>query len=473
MYQGWFCLGGTEIINNMRTVGYAGTASQLTNYWGIPKLSLIPGVPDERPSYCNINWFVNDDECPFLFDALNDTFLPDSGAITWEAINIQEDAPWASPSEYEASSKFMGAYALEVSELSDSTRSVSIVEGITNGGVLGRSRLTVPRFRFRVLLTALDEEGLEYGTAWLNRVLDEQACGSHGPSCGSTDLTFFASCPPSPDAFVGSEGSSDPNAVYEMLLRTYHDVKCIEGPVVTQEIVGKSENTYGRIVEFTLAAGVPNLFGKVGMQVGELDSDFATIVNDVPRNSIAVPSAEAPGVGAFVVATNYAANPSVETNATGWAATSSSLGATGAIVGTRQVGLAAVGTAAYRVRMTASAVSAVAQHIAASQTVTLPVGAPVGTRYSINMWASSLVSAGTAAIDRVEITAQWRDGTTPLGDPVAIGTMPATGGARSLSSLLPPAGATNVVVTAYAYLTSWSATAVVDLYADALAVTVP
>jgi hypothetical protein len=448
----------------------------LPSWTGTPNASASlltdPGTPDEWPNYCNINWFDNPEECTSLFAALNDAWLPDSAPIPWEAASIREDAPWASTSVYEVAEKFMGVYAIDVAQLSDSTREVSTVEGITPGGVLGRSRLAVPRFRFRVLLTALDGDGLEYGQAWLSRALSEQSCSSHGPSCGSTDLTFFTDCPPDPEAFVGTYGASDPGIVYDLMTRQFHDVKCVAGPVVVEEIIGRSPNTVGRIVEFDLEAGVPNLFGKFGLQEGSLDPAFSTIVTDVPRNSIPTPSAELAGA-AVVVATNYSTNPSVETNATGWSTSSNAVTGSGAVAGARVTGLAAVGTAAYRARMTASAAATpTGAYIQADQLVMLPVGAPAGTRYSVNLWATALVSAGVASITGIEIYAAWRSGSTVLRTDL-IGAMPATGGARSLAGIAPPAGADRVSVYARANLTSWNATAIVDLYADALAVTVP
>lgn len=429
---------------------------------------VIPATPETAVHYCDINWHSTKDEECFerLRYALEDT-------VEYVAGEIDDDAPWfsdASGYSYPEgpSRKFLGAYGLSVSALSDSTRDVGVTEGILSGGVLGRERLAVPRFRFRVMLTAVDMEGLEYGKAWLSKALSEQSCSTHGPSCGSSDLTFFAMCPPSPDpnapAFAFEEKVNS-------ISRMYHDVKCIEGPVTT-DTFNRAENSWGMIVEFTLAAGVPNMYGLSSPYL-PIPLDGETIIQDIPFNYIPYPSAELAS-GDVTTATNYSVNPSVETNATGWVAGADGTQiTTGMLTSGRVTGeLQAVGAASFRVVFTATGAGANGS-FHAQQEVDLSAR-PAGSRVSINYWAAEVLVSGTPVRADIEFTAYWRatsGGAVLRTD--TLGTVPVGGGSVSMKSIDPPAGANFVLVRASARLTSWPAGTVVRLYADALAVTVP
>ncbi len=90
----------------------------------------------------------------------------------------------------------------------------------------------------------------------------------------------------------------------------------------------RDPNSWGRIVEFTIAAGVPSLYGLTGLTFGEIDQDTSQIITDVPRNAIATPSAELASTDQAVTATNYSLNPSLETNVTGWSGSVTSLSTT-------------------------------------------------------------------------------------------------------------------------------------------------
>jgi len=431
-------------------------------------LMYIPAGPQGITYYCDVNWHTSrNDEC---YERLRYALDEET---TYEAENIPEDAPWyshASGYSYPASPsrKFLGAYCLSASALSDSTREVTITEGILSGGVLGRERLAVPRFRFRVMLTAVDEEGLEYGKAWLSKALSEQSCSTHGPSCGSSDLTFFADCPPVPD-FNGPNGAFDERI--DLLSRMYHDVKCIEGPITT-DTFHRAENSWGAIVEFTLAAGVPNMFG-VAAEYQPIVQDGETIIQDVPINYLPYPSAELAGAD-ITVATNYVVNPSVEAVGTGWAAGADG---TNIIPGTFTSGrvtgeLAAVGTASYRSVFTATGAGSAGQ-LYLQQEVDLSTR-PANSKVSISMWAAGVIQAGTPTLGTIDFVAYWR--ATPGGAVVRtdpLGSVAANGGAISAKGLTPPVGATVVLVRAILNIPSWPAGTVVREYADALAVTVP
>lgn len=473
IFNGWFCFGGTEIINNARAVGYAETASQLINQ------EVPPQEEDDWTYYCDIRWFNDkDEEC---FERLRYALEDD---VPYEARYLTDEAPWHSASSgysypTSPSRKFMGAYALSVSSLSDSTREVSITEGILSGGVLGRERLSVPRFRFRVLLTALDEEGLEYGKTWLSKALSEQSCSTHGPSCGSSDLTFFAMCPPLRDP-NGPEGAYQEKL--DSISRMYHDVKCIEGPITT-DTFNRQPNSYGAIVEFTLAAGMPSMFG-VPAEYQPIPLDGESIVQDLPYNYIPYPSAELAGTD-LTVATNYSTNPSLETNATGWTHSATALSGSapaGYVTSGRVTGeLAASGTSSFRIRLLGNGTAAAGQaQLQGLQTVDLAT-IPAGARVSATIW-SAIIAAGGAVVTnfvsldaRVDwltaangyISSEYFGSTT---DPDDFG-----GVVFAARSLVPPPTASKCQVIVRAILDWESGATNTDarLYIDALAVTVP
>lgn len=427
-------------------------------------IMVIPGVVPEN-NYCDINWFSHEhDECyTNLFGALREE-------VAYESQFIPEEAPWYSEASgyntpYTPARKFLGAFGLSVSSLSDSSRTVGITEGILSGGVLGRERRAVPRFRFRVMLTAVDEEGLEYGKAWLSKALSEQTCSTHGPSCGSSDLTFLVGCPPDQTGLPDTTADEK----WDSYTRMYHDVKCIEGPVTTDQFQ-RGENSWGAIVEFTLAAGVPNMFG-VASKFLPIDQAGETIVQDIPFNYIPYPSAEIAGAD-VTAATNYSLNPSVETNATGWASVPDGVAITaGMLTAGRVTGeIQAVGTSSYRVVFTATGAGANG-YFCAQQEVDLSAR-PAGSAVSMNFWAAEALISGTPVRPDIEMIAYWRNAGGVLRTD-NLGTVPVNGGAVSVKSITPPAGADRVIVRALARLTSWPAGTVVRLYADALAVTVP
>jgi hypothetical protein len=161
-YDGFLAFGGNEIANNGRTRGYAETAT------------------------CPMFWYKGP-TCPGIWDVLGETDLYSYANIT--------GAPWYD-STNEASTRFFGVYIIDIEGLNDSTRQVSVTEGVGHGGVLGPTRKAVKSVRVKAMLAADGADALEYGMAWLSAVLDPGACGQHGSSCGTVDLAFFADCPP-------------------------------------------------------------------------------------------------------------------------------------------------------------------------------------------------------------------------------------------------------------------------------------
>ncbi len=162
-FEEWLALGGNEIINNARTVGYARTAS------------------------CPMTWFKGD-ICGTLAAAT-------MALENWDSTNY-ERAPWYDPALPEVSRRFYGAFGLEIRGIEDSTRTAGVTEGLGDGGVIGRVRKGPREVTVKALLAGEGRDSLEYGMSWLTAALDPNACGQHGDACGTADLTYFSTCPP-------------------------------------------------------------------------------------------------------------------------------------------------------------------------------------------------------------------------------------------------------------------------------------
>lgn len=251
--------------------------------------------------------------------------------------------------------------------------------------------------------------------------------------------------------------------------RFLHNVSVTSGPL-ERELMNKGE-FWGQIFEWTYTAGRPWVYS-VTREVA-LPVTPTVVIQDTPYNLVPYPSAEVAGANVDA-AVNYSTNPSVEANATGWAPGADGVNVTSAMLTFGRVTgeLAAVGTSSYRVVFTASGAGANG-YFYAQQEVDLSAR-PAGSRVSINFWAAELLMSGTPVRPDIEIVAYWRAsaGGAVLRTDV-LGTVPVNGGALSVKSIAPPAGANFVLVRAKALLTSWPAGTVVRLYADALAVTVP
>lgn len=163
MYDGYLNFGGNEIGNNARTKGYATTAD------------------------CPMFWYKGD-VCAGVWDALGET-------VPYTYSNITE-APWFDSANAEVSSRFYGVWLVDVKGIQDSTRRASLYEGVGDGGTLGPTRKAAKEVRVKAVLIADGEDALGYGMAWLSAVLDPGACGQHGSGCGTADLAFWGSCPP-------------------------------------------------------------------------------------------------------------------------------------------------------------------------------------------------------------------------------------------------------------------------------------
>lgn len=256
------------------------------------------------------------------------------------------------------------------------------------------------------------------------------------------------------------------------LRRFMHSVGVTSGPIVIEDRVSANGLFNVLTVEWTITAERPWVYSTT--RPVELPTTETTLIQDVPYNLIPYPSAEVTS-GDVVVATNFATNPSVEVNATGWSATKSTV--PGTMVGARVTGeLRAQGAASFRGLFTPGVTNLGTTYVAVEQTVNISTR-PANTRISISMWAAITADGTTVGYESPSIFAEWLDGSGNILDTEFIGILPSDitpiSGALSKKSLLPPVGTTQVRVRASAAITGYSADTVVRIYADALAVTAP
>lgn len=440
IYDGYLSVGGNEIVNNARTRGIAESAQPCPMYW------------------------LKGDTCETMNAALFE-----QAPYTYEAI---EQAPWYDQ-DVPASADFFGFFAYSITEALDSTRTVPRTEGITHGGVLGRTRKATKTMRVRGILIGRGLRAVEYGQAWLSAAIDPGACGQHGSECGLTDVQWFADCPPPRGSVIDPE-TNEPRSqtdeeyreTVEQDVRYLHDAAAISGPLILNTL--ESGGFVGYEVEVIFGAERPWVYG-ITRDVN-LPPTVPLIVQDIPYNLVPYPSAEL-AAGEVITSRNSALNPSVETDAASWVSAQNIITAA-QVVGARSTDIAAVGLASYRVTFTATAAGAnAAASIAAQQTVTLP--AVSKGRHSINLWATAVIGAGSPTLGNIEYAAIWQNASSATLRTDLLGTNPPSGGAVSAKSIQPPAGATKVVVRALLRIPAWSAGNIVRLYADALAVTTP
>jgi hypothetical protein len=177
-FEGYISFGGNELVNNSRVRGIAQSAQPCPMFW------------------------LKGPECPTLEAALDQV-----GDYSWSQI---ASAPWYDPDRPDVSSRFFGLYAYEFDEVLDSTRTVTGVENIDDGGVLGRTRKAMKNARVKGILMGQGRDAIEYGQFWLNAALDPNACGQHGIQCGLTDLVWLADCPPALSDFQGGTYVQNP-----------------------------------------------------------------------------------------------------------------------------------------------------------------------------------------------------------------------------------------------------------------------
>lgn len=433
-FDGYLAFGGHEVINSERARGYAESAN-CPMHWlkGAPCTTLAEAVGDTRYSYADI-----------------------------------ATAPWYDSTIDEISRRFYGVFGLAIDGVEDSTRSATVTEGIADGGVIGRSRRAMRNVTARMLLMGYGQDAVEYGMSWLTAVLDPDACGTPSINCGTSEMSVFSSCPP---VRITDETNEDYGERVDLARRFMRNAGAISGPFKVSEM--ESNGFWAYEVQFTLAGG-PSILGVT--RALALSPTLPTIIQDVPFNLIPFPSAELAS-GSITVSTNLATNPSVEINASGWAASSAATFSSGEITSGRVTDeLSAVGTSSFRSVLTPIAAGTAASNTAwfsNDQEVDLSPS-PLGSRVSVNIWSAAVVMSGTPTLEDIRVYAFWRatSGGTSLRTDF-LGTIPKAGGALSVASIQPPPTAAFVLIRAQVPLTAWGAGNVVRLYSDALTVSVP
>lgn len=442
MYHGYLEVGGNEVINTARALGYVQT------------------------SECTAKWLVERD-CGGLQAALED--------IEYDVANVSE-APWYDDSD-ETTARFLGVAGVDFENISNSMRTASVQENVEDGGVVGRVRHTSRAVRVTAVLTAIGEDALEFGMSWLKAALDPEACGSHGNSCGATDLCFFVACPTSP-------ADQDPllwQAEVTNLLRRMHGVVCTSGPLILEKM--KRGNTWGYLVEFTLTAGTPWVFSDT--REVPLPPVTPLVIQDIPFNLVPYPSAEL-GAGSIIVARNYASNPSVEANATSYAALQSTVsgGSPSSYFTSGRVNdIAADGTWSFRGRILGNGSTAASgrANMDVYHQVTLS-GLATKTRCSFTVWGAAIQVTGVVnSIQSLSARAEFYNASNTLLSTTQLGTAPSNslgGYVFSAKSVQVPSSASYVRVIVRA-VTDWESSATpannsdIRVYIDAVGVTVP
>lgn len=253
-------------------------------------------------------------------------------------------------------------------------------------------------------------------------------------------------------------------ATVDGYVRYMHDVAAISGPIITNTL--QAGDFYAYEVELVFGAERPWVYG-ISRDV-DLPPTVPLVIQDIPYNLVPAPSAELAS-GDVVTARNLSPNPSVETNATDWTTYVASPITAAMISAARSTALAAVGAASYRVLFTASA-AGTGGAFGAQQTVPITDALE---RHSINLWAALIPLAGASVLGTLQIVAYWQNAASTTLRTDQLGTVDVGGGVATAKSILPPAGATKVVIRAIGNMTSYPSGATVQLFADALAVTVP
>jgi hypothetical protein len=413
-------------------------------------------TPDAKPDYYEWVGAADASQSIVLRETVEQTGRSTEPPYTVQNIRL---APWYDAQSPELTGGFYGVYVITIENLNSSTRTATATEGILDGGVVGLVRHSTREMRTRALLVASNDDSLEYGLAWLSAALAADTCSSHGGSCGAVDMTFFSSCPETPDPLS--------TVVVEVPQSRYmHNVTVTSGPLVEQKIKSNDGVHVGYIVEWTMVAGTPWVFSET--REVSVNLQPPVVVQDVPYNLVPFPSAEL-STGVVTLATNYSTNPSVETNATGWSTVATVI--TPAPTGARSTEIAAQGTASFKSSVTATN-SGTNGTLVIYQDVTLPAFV-TGQRFSANMWAFGAVVSGTAALTDIEIKVDWLASGPSYISSSILGTIPISGGALSGASLVRPANAILARIQATLRVSSWSTGAALNLFADAAAVTIP
>ena len=445
MFNGWLSLGGNEIANNARTIGYS------------------------RSSGCSIFWH-DEEPCEEIAGAL--------GHMEYDYENISA-APWFDADAPE-SALFLGASVISISGVEDSTRQAGMTERLTEGGQTRGYRHSSRAVSVRLFLTALSEHAMDYGLMWLRNTLEPGACGVHD-FCGSTSLEFLTDCPPARGGMDLADYTTDVLHPYRRFL---HQVTATSGPIVERRVQSNlTDGVTGTIVTITLSAERPFIYGYP--RTISLAPIEPIVVQDVPYNLAPFPSAELTS-GDVVISTNYATNPTVGGTGAGWAGAAQSVSGsspTPYFTQGRVTELSIQGGGSYRARLLGNGSTAASGETWLTVGVDVPVAFVVGRRMSFNIWGAIVLAAGQAvsSILQFDAVVSWRNSGDVQISATTIGTGDSGdygGRAFTLANVSVPSGTVTARVIVRARV-AWTSSATpannsdIRLYGDAIAATIP
>lgn len=222
-FDGYLCLGGTEIINK-------GRLSQMIGSGRGPEGVICH---DCAP-------------CPDLDTALG-----------YPLGYNPADNPWYSPDEPD-SDQFAGLLVTSITGLEPGAFSRVITENAGVGAVLGQGRQSAPQIVVTGILMARTCAAMDYGYRWLRKAV-KGSCGP-GQPCVGDDLVYIVAEPQFSDEDCGPV---DFPAELIPYLRTFKGAAIVSGPTITQVVPRGCPSCYecGMLeVQFTLSASDPCVY---------------------------------------------------------------------------------------------------------------------------------------------------------------------------------------------------------------------
>lgn len=285
VFQGYMSFGGTEVINQARTVAYTRHALPLLDLRecdGCDDFNEVVGdAPYESPLVDQPDWY------------------DDANVDSWD---------------------FYGLYPLSVEGFDDGVTTVTITELMGPGATVSVPRRASRQLRVSGLLVGRTDAAISYGMVWLRNALLGNPCDD-ALSCTGDHLCYFTACPPicedSPDyPLPGNPGGTrscedglilDPlsecTAPYERVL---YDVTLVDPPRIVEQYPSDCAN-YVRI-EFTLVAATPSPVGVAKRAVSP---------NSITRPPVLVPEIRCSMDGAIQQRMNLLPSPLIP-NDTNW-----------------------------------------------------------------------------------------------------------------------------------------------------------
>jgi hypothetical protein len=167
---------------------------------------------------------------------------------------IADNAPWYDPLVPE-SALFAGVLPVSVEGLDANPVTREVTRLVGGGAALGALTFTERETTFQVELIGASCCAVAYGLKWLTAVLNRR-CG--GERCARSDLTFLSCCP---DSLSGCAPDIDE---YRSTVRKVTNLGLLSGPTVVERRGGGCGScgcNATLVVEFTLVAGNPGVFG--------------------------------------------------------------------------------------------------------------------------------------------------------------------------------------------------------------------